>query len=139
MGTLRIEQAIVKVLQDDSGVTGYVNKRIYPADWVPENDPQPYITFFIVSSEPNHLMGSDASVVSTLMQVEVFAENTYTRAFVSEEVLGALQDYSGTVTVGADSLAIQRVFLMSSRDTVIIDPQTQQKTFHRILDLEFWY
>ncbi len=97
------EQALRKILVDDSDVNGVVSSRIY-AHQVPQGGTLPAITYELDSTEPLAALAGHAGMTTNEFEIRCVADDYATVKDLAEKVRLALDGYSGTVSVtGTDA------------------------------------
>ena len=138
MATLKIDEAIYVRLANYAGLTALTSTRIHKAVAV-ENATFPRVTYTFIYATPNHAMTGDVTTVSELLRVDVWADTYTSMTDVAAQVKSALRDYSGTITSGADDLAIDWIYYDTEYDVVGMDAEKRTEVYHRVLDFIVWY
>lgn len=137
MARLETILGIRKVLADNAAVAALVGVRIYPLFDIPQSVKKPYITYSLSSGEHAHyISGSAAGHAYQDIDIHCMAETDIAMRELGTKVRKALDGYSGTVTVGSDSVIINSCLLQNELDDVAA-PSDGGKTPIYIRQLEF--
>ena len=116
---LKPEDAVRKLLIDDSTVSALVSTRIYPAGSVPQTPQLPYIVTSRVSRSHTHHMTAGAGLAISRSQIDIYAKTQTKVDTLADGCREALDGYRGTVTNGAQSLVVKMCHL--SNDILVSD------------------
>ena len=141
MSELPISKAIYKRLSTYTNLISLVGTRIAPMQ-AKTNWSLPYITYFVVSDVPVHTMLQDPDIRRPRVQVSCWGESYSSAEAVAVQVLNALKDYQGSITVGTDTYTIQRIFFEGRTDLSDVEFSKDAilgTTYHIALDFIVWY
>lgn len=130
---MRIEQALKKYLEAQSGLTALVGERI---DYVraPQDVAAPYLVFFKVSGPRVHSHDGVSDLANPRFQFSCFAGTYYEAKQVAEQVQTALDAYSGTMG-GAGGVSVGACFYENETDIY----ETDANLFHVAVDYLIWH
>lgn len=133
MGVLSTDAAARKVLADDASVAGIVGTRIYSMDSVPATREIPFITYGIIYEEHEHDLGGPSGGCMYDIDITLYCTSHSQAVTLKEYCRLALDGYTGTLTIGADSTTIELSQLKSARhDRTTIDNK-RGTTVHIVL------
>ena len=116
MATLSPESAVYALLTADTSYNTLVAGRYYPRVNVPQQPTEPFMTHFRVSADHQHHFSASSGQVRVRVQVEHWATGYDQARALGQYAREALDSYSGTVTSGANSLAIGVIYLEDEGD-----------------------
>jgi len=134
MATLEIEQAFRKLLVDNGGCS----TRVF-ASAAPQKPVSPYIVFYRIASNHHTHMGGDSGLLMGSFRTNIYSD-TFTECRQKADLLyAALHGYSGTVTIGSDSLVIRFISLVNDHDEYE-EPQAGEQfgAYRSIQEYEVW-
>ena len=116
MGALAVEDAIRKLLVDDASVSAEVGSRVY-YQFPARNAARPFIVLHQVSGDHDHDLSGASGHATTRIQADLCDDRDQLARLkgLAESVRQALQGYSDTVTIAADSVEIAVVTLENQR------------------------
>lgn len=138
MGTYKPAEALYVQLKNSSTLASLVSTRIYPVVAPIEAD-YPRITYQLISETPSHAMGGDVSKRDPYFQIDIWAESYTGMESVGNQVMTCLQDFSGTITSGSSSLAVDRIFLEGQMDLPDYDDSKKKTIYRRMQEYIIWY
>lgn len=101
--TAHPEQALRKILLDDTDTANVVGTRVY-AHAVPQAGSLPAITYILESTEPMSVLGGHVGMTKNEFEIRCVADSYATVKDLAEKVRLALDGYNGTVAVsGTDA------------------------------------
>ncbi|MCP4230782.1 MAG: DUF3168 domain-containing protein, partial [bacterium] len=103
-----IETALYSYLSTKTVITDEVSTRIY-ATVAPSSVTYPFITFEIISEDPDHHMGGAAGLTNVLVQVDAWAFLVAERQAIGEAIRNAMDGFTGDL--GTENLRIRNCFL----------------------------
>ena len=117
MGLLTPEEALRVTALADGTVSGLISTQFYPAQASASAD-EPFVLYTRVSSNyEDFLDGVDADAAGSCnVQLDIFGSGYDNARTVADALRAALNGYSGTVTSGSDSLAVNRIRLVNEND-----------------------
>jgi hypothetical protein len=127
---MAIEAAIWTTLHGHSGLHALTGDRIYPGI-APEGAAVPYVTYRRVSGPREHAMGHDPGLASPRFQVDAWDDDYDGARAVADEVIDALQDWSGTV----GTVVVNRSILEGDQDNY--DAETER--WQIAVDFIIWH
>ncbi len=90
-----IENGLYDRLSNYAGLTALVGARVY-ASHLPQNTTFPCSAYRKINSTPRSLLATDSTVYDSEFDIGCFAKTYDAANDVAEQVVGALQRYSGT-------------------------------------------
>jgi hypothetical protein len=136
MAQLETPYAIRKVLADNAGVAAIVSTRIYPLYNIPHNAIAPYVAYSQGSADHAHHLGGASGYA--IYGIDVYCVSTTEQGMrtLGTAVRKALDGFTGTVTVSADSVVIDQCHLKAETDD-ITSPQDGSNDPLHIRQMEF--
>jgi hypothetical protein len=64
------------ILSQDSGISGIVGERIYEYGMAPKGTPKPYITWFIITGQPNNNLSDPPPDDNYVIQVDIWSSSS---------------------------------------------------------------
>jgi hypothetical protein len=89
-----VQNEIYSRLSTYAGLIALVGMRIYPLT-IPDKEPLPAVTYFIVSDVPEHAMGADADIETIRLQISCWADDYDAAKAIEVQVKTALSRYRG--------------------------------------------
>lgn len=134
---MTIETALFSYLTGKSEITSIVSTRVY-ATVAPSSPTYPYITFQMVSNNPEHHMSGNSPITIVRIQLDAWARTVATQQAISEAVRNALDGYRGQM--GAEALDVRRAFLDNRNTFEEPDKHGKNLPVHRAsLDFSIWH
>lgn len=130
---MNIEQAVITTLESDATVTGLVGTRIFPKV-AEQNAELPFIVIDLISQTPQHLMGSDTTVLPSRVQVTCYASTYASVKTLADAVRAELQDFSGQMG-GGTGPTVQRAFLDNELDNY----DSTRDRYEQVMDFFIWW
>ena len=109
MAQLLIDRAIVDLLDTVSG------SQIY-AGIVPEDKRPPFMTFQRISGFKVRDINGPSGLPRTIFQIDMYSDDNAICRQLADDVRKILDGFSGTVTIGPDSIIIGGVSMQAERD-----------------------
>lgn len=132
-----LQQALAVVLAQAAGVTALVGSRIY-YEHVPQGAALPYLVRHEIAVEQSFLpVDGPSSLDRSRVQFVAWAETVAAADAVRRAVRAALDGYSATVTVGAESFEIQAAIPDIQVPIPDDDEATDTVSFGRAIDFIF--
>jgi hypothetical protein len=130
-----IEQALYKILADDSGVGALAGDRVYPIG-VPQDGALPAVTYQQIAGPRDRTFDGATGLVDGYYQVTCWAATYGAAKGLSEAVRAALDDYAGTVS----SVWIRVIRVTNEMDIPVLEPESLTQTkYGKALDIEVTY
>lgn len=130
---MQIEQAVLKALLADSGVTGLIGQRLYYVK-APQDVAKPYVVFFKASAPREYSHDGASGLARPRFQFSCFAM-TYKKAKqIAEAIRGVIEAFSGTMG-GAGGVEVGSCFCINESD--IFEDNTQ--LYHVAVDYLIWH
>lgn len=134
---MTIESALYNELSTTAEVTAVVGTRIYP-QIAPESVAYPFITYSVITDNPEHHMGGAAGLTHVTMQIDVWAETIAERVSISEVIRNDLDGRTGTM--GAEALDIRSCFLINRANFIESDAEGKSApVFRSSMDFSIWH
>ena len=130
MATALIQQGIKSLL---SGVAG---GKVY-GSIAPEDARAPFVTFQKVSGFKVRDINGPSGLARTIFQLDMYHDDYTSCVQLADQVRKILDGFSGTVTIGADSVIIGGVSMQGERD--FIEDGTEPKLYRASVDYLFKY
>jgi len=127
------QEAIFGKLSHTVAVTTLCSTRIFPG-FVDFNVRLPAVSYVMTYDPREHSMGRDPNIGSPHFQVDIYSTSYAQTLTLSNAVMNALRDYSGS-TWGN----IQRIFFEGKSEMVEQDPETRLITHRAIHDYIVWW
>ena len=127
-----VEEALVTVLKAHAGLSALVGTRVFARDDLPQSVVYPAISLSRISTETEHVMGSDPKIDRALFQVDVWDSFTAGRLRsldAAKQIRAALRDISGT----QGGVLLERIFFEGEMD---LGSEPEINTRHRALEFE---
>lgn len=118
MAFLIPEEAFVFKILNDAEITGFIGNRLYGSVG-PQKGKFPYGVYSRLVSSYEHEMGGSSDLLMCRIQCDWYAETYEEVKKLAERARMAVDGYRGTVTIGADTLEIQKFHLKQDTDTYI--------------------
>lgn len=118
MGFLIPEEAFVFKILADAEITGKIGNRLYGSVG-PQDGEFPFGVYSRLVSSYDHTMGGSSDLLTCRIQCDWYARTYEEVKRLAELARMAVDGYKGTVTIGADSLIVQRFHLVQDTDTFI--------------------
>lgn len=132
-----IETALFSYLSTKPIITAEVGTRIY-ATVAPSAVTYPFITFEIISEDPDHYMQGASNLTNVLVQIDAWAFLVAERQSIGEAIRNALDGFVGNL--GAENLVIRNCFLRNRTTFEEPDKQGKNLPVHRSsLDFSIWH
>lgn len=90
----RVEEGLYAWLTASPEIEALVDDRIYP-DRAPQGVVRPYVTFFVVATEPALHLTAGAGVTSSQVQLDIWADDNATRRSIADALFARLHGYVG--------------------------------------------
>lgn len=103
-----IQMAIVKLLKSSVSVSAIVGTKIHPMV-IPQDNTLPAITYQMGREAPTRCTDGTTSHRRATFDINLYAKRVSETSSLYSAVMSALENYSGTVTIGAESIVIQRI------------------------------
>jgi hypothetical protein len=132
--TVDITYAIRSLIVTDGTLFNLVGGRIYPQP-IPITKVYPLISYSQVSDDTISAHTGNSNLANTRIQLDVFADTDALLTTLRDELKRRLRDFKGTVTIGLDSVRIDR--LAWANDVRFVDPELQKP--YRAIDLLCWH
>lgn len=130
-----IKYVIRSILLADSAVFNLLGTRIYPLP-LPAEKTYPLAGVHVVSTGAlSSHSGSSKLGNPTRVQLDLWYDTDTAGVLLRDEVKRVLQDFRGTVTIGLDSVRIDRI--QWSNEVELDDPDTGKR--YRPIDLRCWH
>lgn len=130
---MQIEQAILKELLADSGITGLIGERLYYVK-APQDVTSPYVVFFKASAPREYSHDGASELARPRFQFSCFAETYYQAKQIAEAIRSVIEAFSG-VMGGAGGVEIGHCFCINESD--IYEENT--RLFHVAVDYLIWH
>ena len=130
---MKIEQAILKELLADSGITSLIGERLYYVK-APQDVVKPYVAFFKASAPREYSHDGASKLAHPRFQFSCFATTYYEAKQITEAIRAAIEAFSGTMG-GAGGVEVGHCFLINESD--IYEENT--KLFHVAVDYLIWH
>lgn len=141
MGLLTPEEAIRTAALADETVSGLLSVAIFPAQAQASTD-APFVVYSRVSSNYEDFIDDVDSekAGSCNVQYDIFGSGYDDTRAVADALRSALNGYSGTVTSGSNSLAVNRIRLTNENDG-FDNPDNGRGagTFRIMQEYEIWF
>lgn len=124
-----IEEALVSILQNDSGVNA-ITTRVYPVD-LPQNPVFPAVIYMKISGMRDHALSGPTGHAHPRFQIEAWATTYSAAKGLARAIRQALDGYSGTV----GDVEIGSILIESERD--FYEPEV--KCHRTIMDFMIWH
>ncbi len=118
---ITVETAVRQILISDTDVAAELAGNIYP-DAAPQNivdaDPskfRPYAVYEIIADAAEHHIAASSGLAYAVLRYTSVSMNATEARAISEAIREALDGYSGVVTVGAETLAIEVITIERTR------------------------
>lgn len=112
---MKIEEALFSYLKSYAGLSALVGTRIYPLV-LPQNPTLPAVTYFKVSRAGERTLGGPNPVLKQVrIQFSCWGSTYRSAKDVAEQVMMALQDYTGTMG-GTDGVKVLDANPVNERD-----------------------
>lgn len=134
---MTIETALFSYLSGRTEITDIVSTRIY-ATVAPSSTTYPYITFQILSNQPEHHMGGSSAITLVRVQLDAWATLVSQQQSISEALRDKLDGFRGAM--GSESLQIRMCFLDNRNTFEEPDKKGENLPVHRAsLDFSIWH
>lgn len=131
--------ALANRAENDATVASYISGRIYEQQ-APQSCARPYIIYGRVSQEHDRHLGGPSGMSKAEIQFDICDTNNEQAETIAERVRVLLDDYAGTVTIGDESVVIERVHIEDDDDDYIpADDGTDGGVFVRSLVFSVWH
>lgn len=127
---MSIDGAIYSRLSGYAALTALVGLRIYPIV-APEAASYPLVVFTKIANDKQQAHGGVTGLINPTYQVSCWADTASSVRSVADQVVAALQDYSGTLS----STEIQWSFY--DNESEMYEPTT--KKYHIAITFEIWH
>lgn len=127
---MKIEQAILKELLADSGITGFIGERLYYVV-APQDVSNPYIVFSKVSGPREYSHDGASNLARPRFQFSCFATTYYEAKQIAEAIRSAIEAFSGTMG-GAGGVEVGSCFCVNETDI-------HDVLFHVAVDYLIWH
>ncbi len=129
-----IEKAIENYLKTKTGLTAFVQTRIF-LDTIPEtNQTWPAITYQLISGVDDHTLSEDPDSTTARWQFTIVSKTATERANIWNQLKSAFQDFSG-IMGGTGGIQVHAVLQENRVDQYF--PET--KIYMRTVDFMFIY
>lgn len=118
MGKLETAYAIRSILVNNATVAALVSTRIYPLFNIPQNSKIPYITYTQSGADHVHDLSGASGGAMYHIDIHCISDTDAHMRALGVAARKALDGYTGTVTVGSDSVVIEQCFLKSELDDI---------------------
>lgn len=125
-------QALRYRLANTGGVTSLVSSRVYLTGNVPQDTPYPYITVFEVDSVGHHHFTAAAGLLTTRVQIDMYAREATAAYAIADAVRTALDGYRGTITVSTSPITLQMCHMQTQQINIDSPTGTEQSGLHRV-------
>jgi hypothetical protein len=126
-----LEQGLVTLLTETSGVTELVGDRIYPVQGPPDNPTYPFITYLVASGNSDYgLDGTEARMKR--IQFDSWSLSSLTNLQILTALRNVLTGFVGTLPDGTRVLFAARLNEMSDFDN-------DTKSYRSICEYEFQF
>lgn len=143
MAFLLPEQVLYDLLLDSSAITTVIGDRLSPNTGEPifdagqDND---HMTYRRVDTIDYVHMTAASGLQETRIQVDAFSKSYSTAKSLIESLRSATLGFSGTVTVGADSVLVEEIQLENAFDAYVLPKSGQGIGMHKVsIDVIFFY
>lgn len=134
---MTIETAFFSYTSTKASIIALVGTRIY-ASVAPSAPTYPYITFQVISNNPEHYMQGASGITSVQLQVDAWAFLVSEQQAISEVLRNALDGFKGLM--GTELLDIRKCFLENRNTFEEPDKQGKNLPVHRAsLDFTIWH
>jgi len=123
---MQIEQAVLKELLADSGITDLIGERLYYVK-APQDVAKPYIVFFKVSAPREYSHDGASKLARPRFQFSCFAMTYYEAKQIAEAIRVAIEAFSGTMGTGVE---VGSCFCLNESDMY----EEDTKLFHVAVD-----
>lgn len=130
MAQLLLDYAVVDLL---SGIAG---GNIY-AGIVPEEKRPPFVSFQRISGFKVRDINGPSGLARTIFQIDIYSNDNAECRQLADDVRKILDGFSGTVTIGPDSIIIGGVSMQAERD--FIEDNVDPKLYRASVDYLFKY
>ena len=134
---MTIETAFFSYTSTKAAITALVSTRIY-ATVAPSSPTYPYITFQIISNQPEHYMAGAEGLTNVRLQADAWSFSVAEQQAISEALRNALDGFVGLM--GTENLDVRSCFLDSRNTFEEPDKQGKNLPVHRAsLDFSIWH
>lgn len=130
MAQLLLDYAVVDLLNTVS------SSKIY-AGIVPEDVRPPFMSFQRISGFKVRDINGPSGLARTIFQIDIYSNDNAECRQLADDVRKILDGFSGTVTIGADSIIIGGVSMQAERD--FIEDNVDPKLYRASVDYLFKY
>ena len=130
---MQIEQAVLKELLADSGVTDLISERLYYVK-APQDVVKPYVIFFKASGPREYSHDGVSALARPRFQFSCFATTYYEAKQIAEAIRAAIEAFNG-IMGGAGGAEVGSCFCINESD--IYEDNTQ--LFHVAVDYLIWH
>ena len=125
---MQIEQATLKELLADSGVTNLIGERLYYVK-APQDVTKPYVVFFKASGPREYSHNGASALARPRFQFSCFATTYYQAKQIAEAIRAAIEAFSGTMG-GAGGVEVGSCFCINESDMY----EEDTRLFHVAVD-----
>ena len=130
-----MEEALVSLLLNDSGLTSRVDNRVYWARRPQDVSALPVITLFRVSAPRDYHMQGASGLVESRVQCDLFGAKYSETKLSARALMAAINGYSGTFS----GTQFQRISIENERDTNETESDAGRHLFRTSIDLLIWH
>lgn len=125
------EAALYQLLTSATDVTTLRSGRMYPGI-TPKNAAAPYQVYFRVDRIHDHHMKGHSGFAHARVQVDNYSDNKIEVDDLAEKTRVYLEVQSGTVTVGSNTIAVNRIRMEEDDATTEPAGDGSDRTWHRV-------
>jgi len=134
---MTIETAFFSYVTSKAEITNLVSTRVF-ASVAPSSPTYPYITFTVISNQPEHYMGGSSGLTSVRLQVDAWARLVSEQQDISEALRNVLDGYGGLM--GTENLDVRMCFMENRNTFEEPDKQGKNLPVHRAsIDYLIWH
>jgi len=124
--------SLERALYEKIKLTPVPSNRIYHLR-APQNTPAPFVVYQRVNSERWRHINGPTGMVQATVQVDIYAENSYTARDLAQLIEGELDGFQGTIAYGTDSpQATLRIGGISCINDFDLIDQTDEPFLYRV-------
>ncbi len=130
-----MEEALIAILLDDSGVSNRVSTRVYAGRRPQDVSNLPAIILQKVSAPRSYNMDGPSNLIESRFQCDCYGKTYKSAKLAARALMVAVNGYSGTQS----GVVIQRISIDSERDTNETESGADRHLFRTSIDLLIWH